>query len=103
MYRMTVTYHHPADPEEFLRHYREVHAPLAAKLPGLRAYEWAVAESPDGSRPRHFMVATLDWDTKEEALAAFASPEGEAGTADMANFTTPDGFEMVLGEVTKTV
>lgn len=33
-----VLYNHPENPEAFDRHYREVHAPLAAKAPGLKSY-----------------------------------------------------------------
>lgn len=102
MYRLTATYDHPADPERFLKHYREVHAVLASKLPKLKNYEWGLCEEPDGSKPAHFLVAILDWDSKEDALEALQSPEGEAGTADIANFTTPDEFQMVFSEVTKT-
>lgn len=101
MYRLTATYNRPADPEKFLKHYREVHAVLATKLPKLRNYEWGLAEMPDGSEPIHFVVAVLDWDTKEDALEALQSAEGEAASADIANFTTPDGFQMFFAEVTK--
>jgi uncharacterized protein (TIGR02118 family) len=36
--RFTVLWGTPQDPVEFDRHYREVHIPLARKLPGLRCY-----------------------------------------------------------------
>jgi uncharacterized protein (TIGR02118 family) len=38
MVRFLVLYDQPEDPEAFDRHYREVHIPLAKKLPGLRRY-----------------------------------------------------------------
>lgn len=101
MYRLTAIYDHPSDPEKFLKHYRGVHAVLATKLPKLKNYEWGLAELPDGSKPAHFLVAVLDFDSKEEALAALQSPEGEAASADIANFTTPDAFQMSFSEVTK--
>ncbi|WP_425839549.1 EthD family reductase [Streptomyces fractus] len=99
MYRMTVIYDHPADPEKFLKHYREVHAPLASQTPGLRSFQWSVAEMPDGSRPPHFVVAALDWDSKEDALAALATPAGQAGAEDIANFVAPGGVSMSFSEV----
>jgi uncharacterized protein (TIGR02118 family) len=38
MVRFLVLYNMPEDPAEFDRYYREVHIPLAQKLPGLRRY-----------------------------------------------------------------
>ncbi|MGY0488872.1 EthD family reductase [Streptomyces sp. WG-D5] len=99
MYRMTVIYDHPADPERFLTHYREVHAPLAARMPGLKSFQWSVSEMPDGSRPPHFVVAALDWDSKEEALAALGTPVGKAGAEDIGNFVAPGGVRMSFSEV----
>ncbi|MFF5992420.1 EthD family reductase [Prauserella flavalba] len=103
MYRLTAAYLHPENPEAFLKHYREVHAVLAAKMPKLRSYEWGVCESPDGSRPSFFLVAFLDWDTKEDALEALQSPEGQAGAADLPNFTSADQVHMAFSEITKAV
>ena len=36
--RFLVFWEQPTDPEAFERHYREVHIPLARKIPGLRSY-----------------------------------------------------------------
>ena len=38
MYQLTALYSHPEDPAAFDKHYREVHAVLAAKLPGLQKF-----------------------------------------------------------------
>lgn len=103
MYRLTVVYDHPDDPSNFLQHYRGVHAPLIAKLPNLLAFEWGVSETPDGSTPDHFVVAVLDWETKEDALASLATPAGREGTADLANFTRPGEFHLSFAEVEKVV
>lgn len=86
MFRITAHYHHPTDPEAFLQHYRSTHSVLASKLPGLKAYGWGQTVMPDGSKPAHFLVAVMDWDSQEEALAALASPEGQAASADIPNF-----------------
>lgn len=103
MYRLTVTYDHPDHPEKFLRHYREVHAVLAGKLPNLLSYEWGLCETPDGSKPCYFLVAVLDWASKEDAMLALQSAAGEEASADIANFTTPDRFHLSFSEVTKNV
>lgn len=86
MYRLVVNYHHPADPDAFLTHYRSVHAPTAKRLPDVASYTHGVCENPDGSTPEHFLTAVLDWPTREAALAALASPVGQEATADFANF-----------------
>lgn len=103
MYRLTVVYEHPADPEKFLRHYREVHAVLATKLPGLRSFQWGVCEMPDGSEPPHFLVAALDWASKDDALAALSSPAGEEAGADVTEFAEPGSFHMSFSEVITAV
>ncbi len=36
--RFLALYETPADPEEFDRHYHDVHIPLGRRLPGLRRY-----------------------------------------------------------------
>ena len=62
-----------------------MHAPITGRLPDLASYTYGVCESPDGTRPEHFLVAVLDWATKEAALSALASPEGQEATGDLAN------------------
>lgn len=86
MYRVVVNYHHPEDPKAFLEYYRTTHAPLAKNLPGVSAYTWGVAETLDGSQPPFFVTAALDWPSKEAAMADLGSAEGQAASADMANF-----------------
>ena len=86
MYRLVVNYHHPADPDAFMEHYRSVHAPLAGQMPDLAAYTYGVCESLDGSKPEYFLTAVLDWPAKEAALASLGSPQGQEASADLATF-----------------
>lgn len=80
--RFLALYETPADPEAFDRHYREVHIPLARKLPGLRRYTTSRdATGLRGGAPC-YLVAELEWDTPDELRAAFASAEGQATAAD---------------------
>ncbi len=48
MSKLVVLYKKPADPAHFDKHFREVHAPLAQKMPGLRAYSFGPASTLDG-------------------------------------------------------
>ncbi|MDN5916365.1 MAG: EthD family reductase [Pseudonocardia sp.] len=102
MYQLTASYAHPDDPDAFLEHYRTRHAPLARDFPAVRSYTWKICETPDGSKPAHFVIAFVTWDTKEDALAALSSPAGEAAVADLANFATA-GVDIELGELTSEV
>ena len=76
-------YETPADPPAFDRHYREVHVPLARKLPGLRRFGLSRDVSVVRGSPYH-LIADLEWDTVEDLRAAFASPAGRATAADAA-------------------
>ncbi|MFI7702835.1 EthD family reductase [Nonomuraea sp. NPDC049480] len=80
--RFLALYETPADPAAFDRHYREVHVPLARRLPGLRRY--VIGRDPAAVRGGApcYLIAELEWDTLEESHAAFASPEGHATAAD---------------------
>jgi len=77
-------YETPADPEAFDRHYREVHIPLARRLPRLRRYVVGRDPAPVRGGAPCYLVAELEWATMEELRAAFASPEGRATAADAA-------------------
>ncbi|MGW2520375.1 EthD family reductase [Streptomyces sp. NPDC001617] len=83
--RFTVLYETPADPAAFDRHYRDVHLPLARRLPGLRRYTLGRdVVAVRGGEP-YYLVAELEWETREELRAAFSSPEGRAAAADAAH------------------
>jgi uncharacterized protein (TIGR02118 family) len=97
VYQLTALYSHPEDPAAFDKHYREVHAVLASKLPGLRKFtvSWP-APGPDGAKPSYHFVATLYWDSAEECQAALSGPEGEAALADFPNFASA-GVDILAG------
>src|SRR5512133_3577893 len=89
MVRFLVLYDQPEDPEAFDRHYREVHIPLARKLPGLRRYTISRnARSVRGAES--YLVAELDWDDIEALQRDFQSPEGQATAADVEQLA-PEG------------
>lgn len=97
--KITITFWEPVAPEAFERHYVETHAPLVKALPGLRAYEYGRALTNfDGSAPDAFWVVSLTFDDVEAMHASFASPAGQATTADMTNFITGP-MKSVVSEV----
>jgi uncharacterized protein (TIGR02118 family) len=97
MYQLTALYKHPEDTEAFDKHYRDVHAGLTTKMPGLRTFRISrPAPGPDGAQPLYYLVATLGWDSEAEFQAAAGSPEGEATMADMPNFAGA-GVDVMAG------
>ncbi len=89
MYRLTVLYGHPRDPQEFQRYYRDVHVPLARKMKGLRGWTIGMCESAaEGEPPPYYMIVGLYAETRQDMEAILASAEGQATVADVPNFAT---------------
>ena len=103
MYQLTALYQHPSDPAAFDKHYREVHAPLAAKLPGLSNFTmtWCAPDA-DGKQPTYHLIAVLRAESKAAMDQALAGPAGAAAVADLANFAGA-GVEMIFGETDAVV
>ena len=98
MANLVVIYGTPADAAAFDAYYRDVHIPLAWKIPGIRSYTVSRGPiaTPAGPAAAH-LVATLEFDDMAAIQAAFASPEGQAAAADVQNFAT-GGAEMLMFE-----
>ena len=89
MYRVTVLYRHPQDPEAFERYYRQTHLPLAVKMPGLAGFTVGKLDSLNpAERPSYYRIASLYAESAEAAHAILASSEGQATVADIQNFAT---------------
>ena len=86
MHTLAVNYHAPADPAAFDAYYTSTHAPLAAKIPGLRAFTTGHASAMDSSDPAYYMVAELVFDSAADMAAGMGSSEGAAAVADLPNF-----------------
>ena len=87
MTRFLALYTTPSDPAAFDRHYHDVHVPLAKQLPGLRRYTISRNVTPLRGEQNYYLVAELEYDDMEALRAAFASPQGQAAAADVANLT----------------
>jgi uncharacterized protein (TIGR02118 family) len=95
MVRFLVLYNMPEDPGEFDRYYREVHIPLAKKLPGLRRYTTSRGMTLVRGEA-FYMIAELDFDDRAALRAAFESPEGQAAAEDVAKFATGGSHSMIF-------
>jgi uncharacterized protein (TIGR02118 family) len=102
MATIMVLYSKPADAAAFDSYYFSRHVPLAKKIPGLRRYEVSQGPvaTPEGASPYH-LVALLTFDSMAAIGAAFASPEGQATAADLANFAQA-GVQLLMCD-TRTV
>ncbi|OYQ29558.1 ethyl tert-butyl ether degradation protein EthD [Sandarakinorhabdus cyanobacteriorum] len=93
MHKMIVLYREPADPEQFLRHYHDVHLPLVAKIPGLvRSEVTRLNRTLMGEK--FFLMAELYFADADSFKAAMKSPENAATGADLANFA--EGLATVM-------
>ena len=94
--RLRVLWSAPLNPAEFDRHYREVHIPLALKLPGLRRYTLSRASPPTEDTGKPYLVAELDFDDLAALNAAISSPAGEAAAADGAHLSANATVESAI-------
>ncbi len=86
MHILTVAYGRPSDAAAFDEHYRTVHQPLAAAVPGVRNIRVLHCAGLDGTPPPYHLVAELTFDSAEAVQAGLASPQGQAAAGDLANF-----------------
>jgi uncharacterized protein (TIGR02118 family) len=98
MARLVLLYSKPADAAAFDAYYFDKHVPLAKTLPGLRSYEVSAGPvgTPQGPSALH-LIATLTFDSMAAIGAAFASKEGQATVADVANFGQA-GVQILMSE-----
>jgi uncharacterized protein (TIGR02118 family) len=74
--------------EEFFRYWKNIHAPIGAKIPRLRklVQSHRINIPGDNHAPAYDGIAELWFDNIEDLLAARQSPEWQASTKDEANF-----------------
>ncbi|MGH8862932.1 MAG: EthD family reductase [Jatrophihabitantaceae bacterium] len=94
--KLVVLYGKPADAEAFDAHYRDVHAPLVEKIPGLERWSSAkfVGAADGGEVPFH-QIVELHFADADSVQAAFGSEEGKAAAADYGGIA-PEGSRMFI-------
>ena len=98
MVKLVALYKKPADPEAFEKHYNEVHAPLARKMPGLNKLEVSHMTGSPGGEPKFYMMAELYFENKGAMMAALGSDEGKAAAKDVMGFAG-DLVHMMFADV----
>ncbi len=87
MYKFLALYKKPDDVPAFMKHYEEVHAPLAKKIPGLQKLVVnRVTGNAFGGPPPFFLIAEMHFATKEDFDAAMRSEENKATGKDAMRF-----------------
>ncbi len=98
MYQLTALYNQPEDAAAFDKHYNEVHAELAKKVPGLKRFTIShPGPDPDGNKPAYHLIAVLEWDDEAAFGAGMGGAEGQAAVADLPNFAGA-GVTLLTGE-----
>jgi uncharacterized protein (TIGR02118 family) len=100
MHRMTVQYDAPGDPDGFERHYRDVHVPLVAAVPGLRRFTLSRPRALAGDAP--YLLAEMWFDDADALKVAMGTPEmAETGkdAATMSEQYAVPRVVMLTGDV----
>ncbi len=97
--RFLVLWDTPRDPEGFDSHYRDVHIPLAKRLPGLRRYTVSRNAAPVRGGDPYYLVAELDFDDMASLQHAFKSPEGQETAADIVELAGGTGVHSMIYEL----
>ena len=99
MTRLIVLYKKPKDPEHFEKYYREVHGPMTGKLYGIGDCKYGRVSALYGGAGEFFWYWSGTFDSRQAALDAMASPEGQAGAADVPNYYREDPLFMFVETV----
>ena len=98
MVKLVALYKKPADVDAFEKHYTEIHAPLARKMPGLRKLEVSRFTGSPGGEPKFYLMAEMYFDDKGAMFAALGSEEGKAAAKDVMGFAG-DIIHMMFADV----
>lgn len=86
MVKLIALYKEPENKEAFDEHYFNVHAPLTAKIPGLRKMEVTkIVGSPMGDS-EYYLLCEMYYDDHDALKAAMKTPESKASGKDLMGF-----------------
>jgi uncharacterized protein (TIGR02118 family) len=78
---------HPEDASVFDLYYREVHGQSLEHLCGLTSYTMNWTEpGPDGSAAPYHLVSALEWNSKDDMVAAVTGPVLSEAAIDLENY-----------------
>ena len=89
MHKFVVLYNQPEDPEHFRSYYESTHIPLAAGLPGLKAWHYSFdVSSPGQSDAPYFCIFEGEFDSAEAMGEAMSGEYGKKVGADVPNYAS---------------
>ena len=98
MVKLTALYKKPSDPQQFDKHYKEVHMPLANKIPGTTKTEVAKVIGSPAGESNYYLMTSMYFDSLDSLKAGMGSEEGKAAARDVKNFAS-GLLEMMICEV----
>jgi len=88
--------------DEFVTYWQQIHAPLVAKIPGVRQYViQPVTRAASGAdvEPVCDCIAEIWFESLAMVQDAAESKEGQAAAADVPNFCAPESGAVVVDEI----
>jgi uncharacterized protein (TIGR02118 family) len=97
MYKLTVLYEHPHNPEDFEKYYTEKHLPLTQQMRGVSEIELTKFDAaPGGGKPSYYRMTEVYFISREAMAETMGSPKGQEVIDDLLNFAT-GGVKVLLG------
>ena len=87
MVRLIALFDQPEETDAFDAHYRDVHAPIVRRYPGLRDLRLTRPKAVGRSTAPHLM-AEMSFDSREDLDAALSSEAGIESGRDLRNFAS---------------
>jgi uncharacterized protein (TIGR02118 family) len=84
--RLIALYATPEDPAAFDAHYRDVHAPIVNRYPGMIDLRLTRADGVAGGEPAFYLMAEMAFGSRVDLDAALASDAGVESGRDLRNF-----------------
>jgi uncharacterized protein (TIGR02118 family) len=84
--RLIALYSQPDDPAAFDAHYRDVHAPIVRRYPGIRGLRMTRTDGVGGRPADYYLMAEMRFDSRADLDEALASDAGRESGRDLRNF-----------------
>lgn len=84
--RLVALFQRPEDPSAFDAHYRDVHAPIVLRYPGLRELRTTRVEAIGPRSTPYYLQAEMLFDSRADLDAAIASEASVESARDLRNF-----------------
>ncbi|ANB60002.1 EthD family reductase [Anoxybacteroides amylolyticum] len=98
MVKMIALYKQPKDKQAFDEHYFGTHAPITAKIPGLRKMEVTkIVGTPMRGESEYYLLCEMYYDSHEALKEAMKTSEAKASGKDLMSFAG-DLVTLMIGE-----